>query len=102
MVNEYMNTCDICVRNKATQHKPHGQLHPLPIPPAPWFSMSMDFIVELLRSGGCNAILVCVDQLTKMAHFCPTTTQVDAKEITCLYLKHVFKYHSLLNDIVMD
>src|ERR1700738_1241831 len=68
MVNEYVNTCDTCARNKATQHKPHGQLHPLPIPPAPWSSVSMDFIVELLRFRGCNAILVYVDQLTKMTH----------------------------------
>jgi len=62
----------------------------------------MDFIVELPRSKGCNAILVCVDRLTKMAHFCPTTTQVDAKETARLYLKHVFKHHGLPDDIVTD
>jgi hypothetical protein len=62
----------------------------------------MDFIVELPKSGGYNAILVCVDRLTKMAHFCPTTTQVDAKETARLYLKHVFKYHGLPDNIVTD
>ena len=102
MVNEYVRTCDTCARNKTPRHKPHGQLHPLPIPRAPWSSVSMDFIVELPRSGGCNAILVCVDRLTKMAHFCPTTTQVDAKETAHLYLKHVFKLHGLPDDIVTD
>jgi hypothetical protein len=35
MVNEYVSTCDTCARNKAPRHKPHGQLHPLPIPRAP-------------------------------------------------------------------
>ena len=102
MVNEYVNTCDTCARNKAPRHKPHGQLHPLPIPPGPWSSVSMDFIVELPRSGGCNAILVCVDRLTKMAHFCPTTTEADAEETARLYLKYVFKHHGLPDDIVTD
>jgi hypothetical protein len=102
MVNKYVNSCDTCARNKTPRHKPHGQLHPLPVPPAPWSSVSMDFIVELPRSRGCNAILVCVDRLTKMAHFCPTTTQVDAKETARLYLKHVFKHHGLPEDIVTD
>ena len=62
----------------------------------------MDFIVELPRSGGHNAILVYVDRLTKMAHFCPTTTQVNAEDIAWLYLKHVFKHHGLPDDIVTD
>src|SRR6202035_2470125 len=48
------------------------------------------------------AILVCVDRLTKMAHFCPTTTNVNAEETARLYLKHVFKHHGLPDDIVTD
>jgi hypothetical protein len=62
----------------------------------------MDFIVELPLSGGFNTILVCVDCLTKMAHFCPTTTNVNAEETARLYLKHVFKHHGLPDDIVTD
>ena len=34
-VNSYVSTCDTCARNKTPRHKPYGQLHPLPIPPAP-------------------------------------------------------------------
>jgi hypothetical protein len=62
----------------------------------------MDFIVKLPKSGGYNAILVCVHWLTKMAHFCPTTTKVDAKETARLYQKYVFKHHGLSDDIVTD
>ena len=29
-----------------------GQLHPLPIPDAPWDTISVDFIVELPESNG--------------------------------------------------
>jgi Integrase zinc binding domain/RNase H-like domain found in reverse transcriptase len=78
-VNEYLRSCDICTRNKTLRHKPHGTLHPLPIPLASWSSLSMDFIVEPPESNGFNAILVCVDRFTKMAHFCPTTTNVSSK-----------------------
>jgi hypothetical protein len=63
----------------------------------------MDFIVELPQSKeGHNAILVCVDRLTKMAHFCPTTTEVTAEGTAKLFLQHVFRNHGLPEDIVTD
>ena len=101
-INDYIKSCDSCNRSKTSRHKPHGYLQPLPIPLAPWKSVSMDFIVELPISQGFNAILVCVDRLTKMAHFCPTTTNVTAEESSKLYLHHVFKLHGLPNDVVSD
>jgi hypothetical protein len=101
-VNEYINTCDTCARNKVPRHKPHGTLRPLPIPPAPWTSVSMDFIVELPESKSSNAVLVFVDRFTKMAHFCPTTTKVTAEETARLYLNHVFKHHGLPDDVISD
>jgi Integrase zinc binding domain len=101
-INEYLRSCDVCARNKAPRHKPHGTLHPLPIPPAAWSSVSMDFIVELPESNGFNAILVCVDHFTKMAHFRPTTTNVTSEDTAELYLRYVFKHHGLPSDIVSD
>ena len=62
----------------------------------------MDFIVELPPSGGYDAIYVCVDRLTKMAHFCPTTSTVTAEQTAQLLLQHVFKAHGLPADIVSD
>ena len=62
----------------------------------------MDFIVELPRSGGCNAILVYVDRLIKMVHFCSIITEVNAEETARLYLTHVFKHYGLPDDIVTD
>ena len=102
MWNEYVRTCDTCNRNKSQWHLPHGHLHPLPIPPGPWQSVSMDFIVELPPSGGYDAIYVCVDRFTKMAHFCPTTSGVTAEQTAQLFLQHVFKAHGLPADIVSD
>ena len=101
-VNLYVNSCDTCSRNKSPRHAKYGPLKPLPVPSTPWNSVSMDFIVELPSSSGYDAILVCVDRLTKMAHFCPTNSTVTAGETARLYLHNVFKHHGLPEDIVSD
>jgi hypothetical protein len=44
-VNEYVHTCNTCAHNKSSRHAPYRPLQPLPIPPGPWKSISMDFIV---------------------------------------------------------
>ena len=62
----------------------------------------MNYIVELPESKGHNAIYVCVDKFTKMAHFCSITINVIVEETIKLYLRHVFKHHDLLTDIVSD
>jgi len=77
-INEYVSTCDTCARNKAPRHRRHGQLRPLPIPSGPWRSVSMDVIVELPPSSSYDAIYVCVDRFNKMAHFCPTNSNITA------------------------
>jgi len=101
-VNEYVRTCDTCARNKTPRHRRHGQLQPLPIPGGPWRSVSMDFIVELPPSRGHDAIYVCVDRFTKMAHFMPTNSNVTAEQTADLYLRNVFKNHGLPRDTVSD
>lgn len=62
----------------------------------------MDFIMELPPSKGYDAIYVCVDRFTKMAHFCPTNSNVTAEGTAELYLKNIFKGHGLPDDIVSD
>src|SRR5579859_6555758 len=81
---------------------PTGELHPLPIPAGPWQSVSMDFVMDLPPSSGYNTIYVCVDRLTKMAHFILTTTEVTAEETARLYCCEVWRLHGLPADIVSD
>eukprot|EP00955_Chlamydomonas_euryale_P039161 351314-Chlamydomonas_euryale.AAC.3 len=35
-VKEFVKNCPTCQRNKSSTQKPAGELHPLPIPEAPW------------------------------------------------------------------
>ena len=62
----------------------------------------MNFIVELLKSEGYDAIYVCVDRLTKMAHFILTNTTVTAEQTAQLFYRHIWKHHGLPADIVSD
>src|SRR5579859_149491 len=62
----------------------------------------MDFNVELPPSHGHDAIYVCVDRLTKMAHFIPMNSNIMAEGTADLYLKNVFRDHGLHSDIVSD
>ena len=101
-INEYINSCDVCQRNKTNSHKPYGLLVPLPVATAPWQSLSMDHIVDLPKSGGCNAILVVVCRLTKMAHFIRAKTSDRARDLATQFLHHIFRPHGLPADIVSD
>lgn len=78
-VAEYVQTCDLCQRNKSAHTKPAGKLLPLPIPDGKWEVISCDFVTSLPKTkSGFDAICVFVDKLTKMCHLCPTTGDVAA------------------------
>jgi transposase InsO family protein len=62
----------------------------------------MDLITELPPSETYDAILVCVDRFTKMAHFIPTNSNVTVEQVASLYVKNVFRLHGLPKDIVSD
>ena len=101
-INEYISTCEQCNRCKPVRHKPYGKLQPLPVPSSCWKSISMDYIVSLPPSQGYSAILVIVDRFSKMAHFIPTTNEVDAPTTASLFLNNIYKLHGLPDDIVSD
>lgn len=101
-IREYVAGCDQCARCKPARHKPYGELQPLPVPDAPWVSVSLDFVVQLPVSRGYTAILVVVDRLTKMAHFIPTVNEVDAPLTAQLYLDCVYRLHGLPWNLVSD
>ena len=87
----------------AMQSEPAGLLQPLPIPVNRWDQVAMDFVVQLPKTkNGWDAILVCIDRLTKRAHFAPTKTTASAPETANIFFETVVKQHGLPKTIVTD
>jgi len=92
----------MCLQTKSFRHPLTGELHPLPIPYAPWDTISMDFIVELPQSAGHDSIMVVIDSIMKHAHFVSTVTTISAAGAAHLFLNHVWKHHSLPQKFVSN
>ena len=64
----------------------------------------MDFIVALPKtSTGCDSIVTFVDdKFTKMVHFAPTTSTIDAPRVANLFYETVVHIHGQPSAIVSD
>jgi hypothetical protein len=102
MIGKYTSTCNTCLRNKILQRKPLGELNPITPPKDHWGRVSVDFIGELPAAHSFNAIMACVDSVSKRAHFIPTYTKVDAPGTATLYRDHVWKLHGLPDEVLTD
>ena len=67
-----------------------------------WESVSVDFITELPKSHGYDAIMVVVHCLSKHAHFIPTHTTLDAVGTACIFTREVWRHYGLLSNIISD
>jgi len=77
MIKQYVKNCDICQRTKVVRHAPYGLMKPNDAQDRQWKSIFMDFITDVPKSKGDDAILIVIDRLTKMAHFLPYTKEID-------------------------
>ncbi|RDX91633.1 hypothetical protein CR513_26355, partial [Mucuna pruriens] len=99
------NVCERCLACKLAKSKvsPHGLYTPLPIPTISWIDISMDFILDLLRSkGGIDSIFVVVDRFFKMAHFIPCPKNDDTSHVANIFFKEVVRIHGLPRTIILD
>jgi len=65
-IRKYIQGCFKCQQNKVQHQRKIEELHSLEILQGPWQEISIDIIGPLLRSNGMDAIVVIVDQFTKM------------------------------------
>lgn len=63
---------------------------------------SMDFIVRLPKSKGCDAILVIVDRLSKYGHFIALKHPYTARIVAEAFVREVVKLHGIPKTIVSD
>jgi transposase InsO family protein len=62
----------------------------------------MDFVTGLPECGGYDAIWVVVDRLSKMRHFVPCQTTIDAQGLAEIFLKEVVRLHGIPKAIISD
>ena len=78
-------------------------MQPHQIPERKWEVVTMDLITCLPPTlSGHDAIAVFVDKLTKMAHFAPCKTAINAEEFANLYVKEIVRYHGVSRVIISD
>ncbi|KAH0604190.1 uncharacterized protein H6S33_007221 [Morchella sextelata] len=54
------------------------------------------------ESEGYDAIMVIVDQLTKMRHLLPCNTTINSEDLAQLFLRDIWNLHGLLTHITSD
>ncbi|GBG91771.1 hypothetical protein CBR_g53624 [Chara braunii] len=72
----YYELCEVCRRCKSRNHRPFGELHPLPVPLGPREAIAMDITCPFPKhKTGVDGILTVVDRLTKYAIVLPCSAR---------------------------
>jgi hypothetical protein len=99
----YVTTCPSCQHNKPVNHKRQGLMDPFTQPDVRWDVISTDLITGLPVSvDGYDCIVTFVDKMSKMVHFIPCMSTIDAKGYADVFLRHVFRLHGLPGVIISD
>jgi transposase InsO family protein len=101
-VDQYVWNSHSCQQLRTTRHATFGVLLPLSVPEKPWEDFSMDFVVRLHECEGFDAVWVVVDRLSKMRHFIPRHTTIDAVGLAKVFLQEVVRLQGLPKTIISD
>ena len=101
-VKKYVQGCVKYQQNKVQHQRKTGELHPLEIPEGPWQDISINMIEPLLRSNRMDAIVVIVDQFTKIIRLKATTTSISLEGIAKIYRDKIWKIHGVPEIILSD
>jgi Chromo (CHRromatin Organisation MOdifier) domain len=107
-IEERIRKCDACNRNKASRHKPYGEMQPPKAPENAWKSIALDFIVKLppsrerITGTVFDTVLVVTDRLTKYAHFIPYKESASAEDLAYTFTKYIIGNHGIPEEIISD
>jgi hypothetical protein len=99
-IHNFVAECDVCQCNKGETVNLSGTLQPLPIPPAIWKDISMDFITGLPKSANKSVIMMVVDLLSMYAHFCALEHPFTTSTVAQIFMDQVFKLHGMSHSII--
>ncbi|GBG80448.1 hypothetical protein CBR_g30912 [Chara braunii] len=99
----YVETCQVCQRDKPRTRAPLGLLKPLPIPERPGESLSMDFMDTLVTSkSGMRHIFVIVDRFSKYARLVAMTETAKTEYVIRMFKEKWVRDFGLPKSIISD
>ncbi|GBG86129.1 hypothetical protein CBR_g41032 [Chara braunii] len=99
----YVDTCELCQRNKVQRRPPLGLLKPLPIPDGPAESVSIDFTdLGKTTPRGMRQVMVCVDRFSKYAEFIPLPEVARVPAVRAAFSERWVTHHGPPTSIVSD
>jgi len=105
-VKEYVFSCDICQRVKASRHCSYGEMQALPRSNGPWKEVTMNMITGLPSSKHDNsvhdAILVVVDRYTKMVRYVSANKTLTAIQLADMFFEKIVCHYETLKEIVFN
>jgi len=101
-VKKYIESCNICQRNKNHTEALAGKLMSNTVLEKPWSHIIADFITKLPLAHEYNMILVVCNRITKMVHFVPTTKRTLVEGVARLFWDNIWKLHRLPESIIID
>ena len=70
-ISAYIQTYPDCQRDESRHHRRYGLLSPLDVPYAPWQSITINVITDLLQSNNYTELGVVIDRFSKTDYFIP-------------------------------
>jgi len=101
-VKKYVQGCFKCQQNKVQHQKKSGELHLLEISQGPWQEISIDIVGLLPKSNRMDAIVVIVDQFTKMIQLKATTMNISLEGMAKIYRDKIWKLYGVPKKIISD
>jgi hypothetical protein len=101
-IEKFCRNCHVCKRSQTSCHASYETLRLLSVSAGSWKDLSINFVTELSWLNEYNAVLVIVCRLTKIRHLIHCRDTTTAKQLTDLYVRHVFRLHNLSQIIVSD
>lgn len=103
-IRNYVKGCTTCQATKNQTHRDPIPIMPIPATSTlPFQTVTMDFITELPKSDGYDAIAVfCDHDSSKAAVMVPCNSTITAEQTADIYFQHVFRRFGLPQTAISD
>ena len=101
-IKNFCAFCNVCQKTKSRNIAHYRTLITNPVPRWPYKSISMDFIINLPKSGLFNAMLVIVNQFTNHMQLVPIMTGLTTHDFAEIFIRIVASCFSLPDSIISN